>query len=122
MRCVSARAAGGAGFDRQLGTAVAGKGTPKLGAYTALKAAVASYTRTLALELAGAGVRAVCLAPGPTKTGLADKFTMAALARAVPLGRPAETEEMAAWVTFLASSDARFANGATFTVDGGVAL
>ena len=41
---------------------------------------------------------------------------------ALPLGRPGNAHEIAAWIAFLCSPDARYANGSSFVVDGGLVL
>ena len=90
--------------------------------YAGSKHAVEGITKSAALEVAGSGVRVNAVAPGPTDTGMLDRFTgtpenKAALASGVPLGRIAKPEEVAQAVLFLAS--AGFVTGQIVTVDGG---
>jgi NAD(P)-dependent dehydrogenase (short-subunit alcohol dehydrogenase family) len=64
------------------------------------------------------------VAPGPTDTGMLDRFTgtpenKAALAARVPLGRVGQPADIAAAVLFLASEGAAFVTGQIVTVDGG---
>src|SRR3989441_859439 len=64
------------------------------------------------------------VAPGPTETGMLNRFTgtperKAALATGVPLGRVAEPEEIARAIVFLASDKASFVTGQVLTADGG---
>src|SRR2546430_180433 len=68
--------------------------------------------------------RVNAVAPGPTETGMLNRFTgpperKAALATGVPLGRVAEPEEIARAIVFLASDKASFVTGQVLTADGG---
>jgi NAD(P)-dependent dehydrogenase (short-subunit alcohol dehydrogenase family) len=92
--------------------------------YAASKHAVEGLTKSASLEVAGTGVRVNAVAPGPTDTGMLDRFTgtpenKAALAGTVPLGRVARPEDIAGAVRFLASEAASFVTGQIVTVDGG---
>ena len=92
--------------------------------YAGTKHAVKGMTKSAALEVAAAGVRVNAVAPGPTDTGMLDRFTgtpenKAALASGVPLGRVGKPAEIAAAVRFLASDAAAFVTGQIVTVDGG---
>ena len=92
--------------------------------YAASEHAVEGMTRSAALEAAGSGVRVNAVAPGPTETGMLDRFTgtpenKAALASRVPLGRVAAPEEIARAIVFVASQAASFMTGQIVTVDGG---
>jgi NAD(P)-dependent dehydrogenase (short-subunit alcohol dehydrogenase family) len=69
-------------------------------------------------------VRVNAVAPGPTETGMLNRFTgtaerKAALASSVPLGRIGEPDEIARAILFLASDAASFVTGQIVTVDGG---
>jgi NAD(P)-dependent dehydrogenase (short-subunit alcohol dehydrogenase family) len=92
--------------------------------YAASKHAVEGLTKSAALEAAGVGVRINAVAPGPTETGMLNRFTgtaerKAALASSVPLGRVGEPEEIARAVIFLASDKSSFVTGQILTADGG---
>ncbi len=92
--------------------------------YAASKHAVEGFTKSAALEVASTGVRVNAVAPGPTDTGMLDRFTgtpenKAALVSGVPLGRIGKPADIANAVLFLASDAASFMTGQIVTVDGG---
>ena len=80
-------------------------------------------TRALALELAPYRIRVNAIAPGLTDTAQPrygrSEAELAATARAIPLSRMAQPEEIARTALFLASDDAGFITGQTVHVDGG---
>ncbi len=92
--------------------------------YAGSKHAVEGITKSAALEVAATGVRVNAVAPGPTETGMLDRFTgtpenKAALVSGVPLARIGKPEDIAAAVLYLASDGAAFVTGHILTVDGG---
>ncbi|MEU9999235.1 SDR family NAD(P)-dependent oxidoreductase [Streptomyces sp. NPDC050848] len=92
-------------------------------AYSAAKAGLASFTRTLAGEAAPRGVRVNQVTPGTiaTRGWESRQEQLAALAeRVYPLGRVGTPEDIAAAVAFLASADAAWVTGTTLRVDGGL--
>jgi NAD(P)-dependent dehydrogenase (short-subunit alcohol dehydrogenase family) len=92
--------------------------------YSASKHAVEGFTKSAALEAASSGVRVNAVAPGPTDTGMLDRFTgtpenKAALVSGVPLGRVGKPTDIAQMIAFLASDAASFVTGQIVSVDGG---
>jgi NAD(P)-dependent dehydrogenase (short-subunit alcohol dehydrogenase family) len=92
--------------------------------YVGSKHAVEGMTKSAALEAASSGVRINAVAPGPTETGMLNRFTQnaerkAALLKTVPLGRVGEPNEIARAVVFLGSDNASFVTGQILTADGG---
>jgi 2-hydroxycyclohexanecarboxyl-CoA dehydrogenase len=96
--------------------------------YSGAKAGLMGFTRALAREVASSGINVNVVCPGPTNTPLLQAAaeqspkTIAALARAIPFGRPAEPSEIAAAVAFLASDDAAFITGQALSVSGGMTM
>jgi NAD(P)-dependent dehydrogenase (short-subunit alcohol dehydrogenase family) len=99
-------------------------GTPNASVYAASKHAVEGLTTSAALEVAGSGVRVNAVAPGPTETGMLNRFTgsaerKAGLISTVPLGRVGEPDEIANAIVFLTSDKSSFTTGQVLFVDGG---
>ena len=97
---------------------------PGFGVYAAMKAAVDQFTKTLALELSGQGIRVNAVAPDMIPTeGDADlaaaSGAMSEEHHATPLRRMGSPEECAAVIVFLASDLAGFVTGTSIPVDGG---
>ena len=97
--------------------------------YSGAKGGVIAFTKTIAREVARAGVTANAVCPGPTRTPLLDQMTaergeklVDALVRAVPMRRLGEPEDVAAAVAFLASDRASFITGQTLSVSGGLTM
>jgi NAD(P)-dependent dehydrogenase (short-subunit alcohol dehydrogenase family) len=98
-----------------------------LTAYSASKGAVIALTRAMAIDHAGDGIRANCVAPGPVYTpmvygrGMSDQ-ARETRRRASPLGIEGTGWDVGNAVTFLASDRARYITGQTLVVDGGVTV
>ena len=92
--------------------------------YSASKSGVVGMTRAMALELAPHGIRVNAVAPGLTDTAQPryghSEEALAAMGRAVPLGRMAQPDEIADVIVFLASDEARYVTGQTIFANGGV--
>jgi 3-oxoacyl-[acyl-carrier protein] reductase len=95
--------------------------------YSATKGAIISMTKSLASELAPAGIYVNCVAPGWVDTdmsagALEDPKTGETIRRTIPLGRVGQPEEIAAPVLFLCTEHAGFVTGEVFNVNGGAVL
>ncbi|MFS8198088.1 SDR family NAD(P)-dependent oxidoreductase [Streptomyces sp. CWNU-52B] len=105
----------------------ADRGAPAFGLYAASKAALRSFARTWANELAGRGIRVNAVSPGPIDTSGVTELVgeenaaayKAQMGTDLPIGRIGRPEEVAAAVAFLASADSSFVLGANLYVDGG---
>jgi 2-hydroxycyclohexanecarboxyl-CoA dehydrogenase len=90
--------------------------------YSSAKAAVLGFTKALAREVADSGVTVNAVTPGAVDTNIRVGSTdeqEAKLARDIPIGRTATTEEVAAVMTFLSSEDASYLTGTTVDINGG---
>jgi len=101
------------------------KGFEAAGVYSATKAAIRSFARTLTADLKARGIRVNVVSPGPIQTPGFDVFAsdeVRELMRStVPLGRIGTAEEVARTVLFLASDESSFVAGVELFVDGGAA-
>ncbi len=93
--------------------------------YAASKGAINSFTRALAVELAGRGVTVNAVAPGFIETDMSENVRNKAgdmIKKMIPLKRLGQPDDIAKTVVFLASADAAYITGQVITVDGGLSL
>ncbi|MBI2808033.1 MAG: 3-oxoacyl-ACP reductase FabG [Planctomycetes bacterium] len=93
--------------------------------YAASKGAINSFTRALAVELAGRGVTVNAIAPGFIETDMSENVRNKAgdlIKKMIPLKRLGQPEDIAKVAVFLASPDAGYITGQILTVDGGLSL
>ena len=102
---------------------IAGKeGNPRMTGYSATKAAVIGFTKSLAKEVATDGVCVNAVSPAVVKTALLDQLTeeqVAYMTERIPMRRPGLPVEIASVVHFLASKDCSFVTGQCYDVSGG---
>jgi len=123
--------AGGASIINIASVASSIKGVPDRFAYSATKGAVIGLTKSVAVDFVQKGIRCNAICPGTILTPsleqrMADQGDLEAAKTAFvarqPMGRIGTPEEVAALAVYLASDEAAFTTGATFTVDGGWAI
>jgi 2-dehydro-3-deoxy-L-rhamnonate dehydrogenase (NAD+) len=112
------------GYGRIVNVAsVAGKeGNPRASAYSASKAAVIGFTKSLGKELARDGVTVNAVAPAVIETPMLEKVDAAHLTymrSKIPMERFGTVEEVAALICWLASRECSFSTGAVFDISGG---
>lgn len=91
--------------------------------YSASKAGMIGFTKSVARELASRGITANAVAPGYIETAMTavlDEKQRDAMLGQIPLGRPGSDEDIAAAVKFLASDDAAYITGHVLDVNGGM--
>lgn len=103
---------------------------PKRATYAASKAAIVGFTKSLALDLAPFGITVNAVCPGPIRTSRAIstnrreygddlEIGFRERAKAIPVGRFGEPDEIASMIAYLASDEAAFVTGQAIGVDGG---
>jgi 3-oxoacyl-[acyl-carrier protein] reductase len=109
-------------FGRVINVAsVAGiRANPGQANYSASKAGVIGFTKTVAAEVARRGVTVNAVAPGLIETAFTEDVMEGDMAKAIPARRVGTPEEVAACIRFLASEGASYVTGTTLTVDGGL--
>lgn len=99
------------------------RGSPQLMDYAATKGAILAFTRSLATNLAGKGIRVNCVAPGPIWTPLIpasfNAQDVAEFGSDQPMQRAGQPEEVAPAYVYLASQDSSYVTGQTIHVNGG---
>ncbi len=98
--------------------------------YSACKAGIIGFSKTIAREVARHHVNVNVVCPGPTRTPMIEQITagddgskiIEAMVRSVPFRRLAEPGEIAAAVAFFASADAGFCTGQVLSVSGGLTM
>lgn len=112
------------GYGRIVNIAsVAGKeGNPRMTAYSASKAAVIGFTKSLAKEVATEGICVNAVAPAVVRTRILEQLTdqqISYMTEKIPMRRTGRPEEIAAVVHFLSSPDCSFVTGQTYDASGG---
>ncbi len=115
---------GGGGVVINLSSLMGQVSTVNTAAYTASKHAIVGLTKTIALEYARDGIRAIAIGPGVIETPMtagpiSDANIGAALLSAIPLGRFGRPEEVARMIVAMCSDDASYVTGSFVPVDGG---
>jgi len=93
--------------------------------YSASKAGLIGFTKSLAKEFAGRSIRVNAIAPGFIKTDMTDQLNeeqVTALQEQIPLSRLGSGEDVANLVSFLASDNASYITGQVINVDGGMVI
>ncbi|MFM5889150.1 MAG: 3-oxoacyl-[acyl-carrier-protein] reductase [Dolichospermum sp.] len=103
---------------------VAGQmGNPGQANYSAAKAGVIGFTKTVAKELSSRGITVNAVAPGFITTDMTSDIKAEGILQYIPLGRFGQPEEIAGMVRFLASDPAAaYITGQVFNVDGGMVM
>ncbi len=129
--CLPAMIDEGWGRIVNIGSDAARVGSSLEAVYSGAKGAVISFTKTMAREVARQGITVNAVCPGPTATPLLDGIVAAsddgdkvigAMARAVPMKRVGQPEEVASAVGYLVSEQAGFVTGQTLSVSGGLTM
>lgn len=104
-------------------SSVAGKeGNPNASAYSASKAGVLGFTKSLGKELAGSNILVNALTPATFESPILDQLPQSQvdyMRSKIPMGRLGEVEESAAMVCFMVSEECSFTTAATFDTSGG---
>jgi 3-oxoacyl-[acyl-carrier protein] reductase len=114
-----------AGAIVNISSVVGVHGNPGQTNYAASKAGIIGFTKSLARELGGRGVRANVIAPGYVESRLTEAISdemRALMLQNTPLGRFGKPEDVAGAVRFLCSDDASFITGEVMLVDGGLGM
>ncbi|OZD68975.1 2-deoxy-D-gluconate 3-dehydrogenase [Rhodococcoides fascians] len=117
-------AAQGSGKIINIASNFALQGVANHAAYSASKAGVIAFTRSMAIEWARSGIQVNAIAPGYFATSLnermrSDDAALAKVVRAIPARRIGEPDEIRPWLLLLAGSESDFVTGEVIVIDGG---
>lgn len=115
----------GGGAIVNVSSVVGVRGFKGVAAYSATKAALDGFTRSLAKEVGNLGIRVNAVAPGFMETEMTSELTdkqKARIVRQTPLNRLGTVDDVSSVVKFLLSDAARFVTGQTIVVDGGLTV
>ena len=102
---------------------IAGKeGNPRMSAYSAAKAGVIAFTKSLAKEVAQKGIYVNSIAPAVVHTRILEQLPQSAvdyMVARIPMGRVGRPEEVAALIHWLASDEGSFTTGQCLDISGG---
>lgn len=130
-QCLPAMIEAGWGRIVNIGSDAGRVGSPLEAVYSGAKGGIIAFTKTIAREVARSGITANTVCPGPTATPLLDEITSAssdgdkiigAMARAVPMKRLGQPDEVASAVVYFCSEEAGFVSGQTLSVSGGLTM
>lgn len=124
-RVVPAMASSGGGRIINVSSTAGQRGEAYHSHYAATKGAIISFTKSLAVELAGKNILVNAVAPGWVKTDMAREALEKGgeeVLDTIPLGRPATSEEIAGAILFLASDLSTYITGEIINVNGGSVL
>ncbi len=119
---VPAMQAGGYGRIVNIASVAGKEGNPNASAYSASKAAVIGFTKSLGKELAAAGILVNAVTPAAVRTAMFSQMPQSHLdfmLSKIPMGRFGTVDEIAAVVTWAASEDCGFTTGSVFDASGG---
>jgi 3-oxoacyl-[acyl-carrier protein] reductase len=102
-----------------LSSVVAERGNPGQANYSASKAGILGFTRTIAREMGRKGITCNAVTPGLIETDMTTDIGDNLLSN-VPAARAGQPQEVASAVAFLCGDDAAYINGATLAIDGGL--
>jgi 3-oxoacyl-[acyl-carrier protein] reductase len=114
-----------AGVIVNMASVVGLTGNPGQANYSASKAGLLGFTKSVARELASRGIRCNAIAPGFIRTDMTAELSeevIAALRERIPLGELGEPGDIAGMVRFLAGPAARYITGQVIAVDGGMTM
>lgn len=123
--CVKQMMVGRFGVILNVSSVVGVRGFKGVSAYSATKAALDGFARSLAKELGPVGIRVNSLAAGFMETDMTSELTdkqKARLVRQTPLSRLGTVEDVSSAVKFLLSEESKFITGQTIVVDGGLTV